>query len=54
MKPAWLQGFCPHPQPLSHREKGARDLVPQLQGEKGLGDEGAIVQRPPYRAFSLS
>ncbi|BAY94180.1 hypothetical protein FDUTEX481_02156 [Tolypothrix sp. PCC 7601] len=54
VKPAWLQGFCPHPQPLSHREKGARDLVPQLQGEKGLGDEGAIVQRPPYRAFSLS
>ncbi|EKE98587.1 hypothetical protein FDUTEX481_03892 [Tolypothrix sp. PCC 7601] len=33
--------FCPHPQPLSHRETGARDLVPLLPGEKGLGDEGA-------------
>ncbi|EKF03167.1 hypothetical protein FDUTEX481_05447 [Tolypothrix sp. PCC 7601] len=40
----------------SHRERGARDLVPLLLGEKGLGDEGAryYVQRPPYIAFSLS
>ncbi|EKF02855.1 hypothetical protein FDUTEX481_05656 [Tolypothrix sp. PCC 7601] len=30
----------PHPQPLSRREKGARDLVPLLLREKGLGDEG--------------
>ncbi|EKE98387.1 hypothetical protein FDUTEX481_04101, partial [Tolypothrix sp. PCC 7601] len=30
--------FRPHPQPLSHGEKGARDLVPLLLREKGLGD----------------
>ncbi|EKE98627.1 hypothetical protein FDUTEX481_03644 [Tolypothrix sp. PCC 7601] len=50
-----MQGFCPHPQPLSHRERGARDLIPLLLGEKGLGDEGeSFVQRPSYIAFSLS
>ncbi|EKF01893.1 hypothetical protein FDUTEX481_07499 [Tolypothrix sp. PCC 7601] len=35
MKPALLQGFA-----LTHQERGARDLVPLLPGEKGLGDEG--------------
>ncbi|BAY60405.1 hypothetical protein NIES22_04640 [Calothrix brevissima NIES-22] len=52
-KPALSQAFYPHPQPLSLRERGARDLIPLLLGrgeqeiqfpfslrEKGLGDEG--------------
>ncbi|EKF01689.1 hypothetical protein FDUTEX481_07560 [Tolypothrix sp. PCC 7601] len=43
--------FRPHPQPLSHREKGARDLVPLLLREKGLGDEGA---RYLYNARPIS
>ncbi|EKE99003.1 hypothetical protein FDUTEX481_03191 [Tolypothrix sp. PCC 7601] len=44
-----FQDFCVHRS--SHREKGARDLVPLLLREKGLGDEGA---RYLYNARPIS
>ncbi|EKE98297.1 hypothetical protein FDUTEX481_04420 [Tolypothrix sp. PCC 7601] len=43
--------FRPHPQPISLWEMGARDLVPLLLREKGLGDEGA---RDLYNARPIS
>ncbi|BAY93627.1 hypothetical protein FDUTEX481_09838 [Tolypothrix sp. PCC 7601] len=51
-----MQRFRPHPQPLSHREKGARDLVPLLLGEKGLGDEGEdfCTTRAVYSFYVLT
>ncbi|EKF04174.1 hypothetical protein FDUTEX481_02142 [Tolypothrix sp. PCC 7601] len=39
--PPCCKVFAPHPQPLPRWERGARDLIPLLLGEKGLGDEGA-------------